>query len=131
MAGTVAQRVNALASDLGHQEHALTGCGKALDTGSLGCFQAHDMAMASELSRFAGSVAKLTIGAAARPARTTALLHLDMLAQDLRALGTAPNAAQYQSVAAQRHIGPLGSTVDHDLQRLVAKVGSLHPSSAA
>lgn len=130
LAGTVAQKVNALAGNLGRQERDLARCAGSTEADPLACLEGHDTDMAATLSAFAVSLGKLTLPPAATSARGTAVRTVDLLAQDLRALGTAADEQQYQTVAARRDVGPLGTRVDHALNTLVSAVRSERSPSA-
>lgn len=130
LAGTVAQKVNALAGNLGRQERDLARCASSTGSDPLACLESHDTDMAATLSAFAVSLGKLTLPPAATSARVTAVRTVDLLAQDLRAMGTAADEQQYQTVAARRDVGPLGTRVDHALNTLVSAVRSDQAPSA-
>jgi len=147
-ASTVAQTVNAVATDLGHQEQAIRRCGTPAagatdgtrnargqaDAGpagtglarssadALACIQAQDVAMASTLHRFAESVEHLALPSAADTARSRLIGSADTLSDDLRALGSTTDEQQYRAVASLRHFGPLGSELDRAAEGLLDTV---------
>lgn len=118
-ASTVATDVNALATDLAGEEDARRACPLLVTAAGLACTEAADMRMGTELGSFARAVSGVRMPAAQAAGAARLRRDASALADDLRALGSAPTADRYLALAAARDVQPLGRTVDADARALV------------